>query len=321
MRRGLLSVLLGALTACGGVDAKARELARAVLRDGAPPAHAELPRRGSVEIAPGPMRDLIALDEAAVPSLVGQLDDGRLGPVAAFALGEIGGDEAARGVWARYEALMPDVQRRLVYQSIPDRRGQERRIKLGERIVGADGALVSELEYALASIGAPVADAMIAALDAARTEAERRAAAGESLAGEETVPAEGGVVRTERWAAVSAQSAGQLLRILGFLGDHRGVPAIGAALRSPVEGIRFDALAASTWLDDDGLVPLLAPLLDSDAWWSRGEDIRMRHVAAARILELAGEPGVGGPPVGGEPGEALVARCRDLRERRPELFR
>jgi len=321
MRRGLLPVLVGVLAACGGVDAKARELARAALREGAPPAHAELPRRGSVEIPPGPMRDLIALGEAAVPALVEQLDDGRLGPVAAFALAEIGGEEAARGVWARYEALMPGMQRRLVYQSIPDRRGMERRIKLGERIVGADGALVAELEYALSSIGAPVTEEMIAALDAARSDAERRAAAGESLAGEETRPAEGGVARTERWDAVSAQSAGQLLRILGFLGDPRAVPAIGAALRSPVEGVRFDALAASTWLDDVGLVPLLAQLLDRDDWWSPAEDVRMRHVAAARILELAGEPGVGGPPVGGEQGEALVARCRALRERRPALFR
>jgi len=320
-RTGTLLAVLGVVVACGGEEAKVRDLAHAVLRGGSPPTHASLPpphRRDALGLAPlpdaggpeGPMRELIALGQEAVPALVEQLDDGRFAPIAAYALAEIGGDEAAHAVWKRYETLLPKVERRLVYQTVDDGRGRKRTIKLGERTVGADGALLGELEYALAAIGGPVATDMVEALRVAIAEAERLAAAGEPLMREETRIVEGGVQRLERWSVLPVQTAGRLLRVLGFLGDARAVPAFDAALRSPVPGLRFDALDAAGWLADRGLLGALATLLDSDDWWSRSDDIRLRHAAAATILELLGESAGGALPPGGESGEALVARCR-----------
>ena len=85
------------------------------------------------------LRELVSRGEDAVPDLVTLLQDETRRRVAAYVLAEIGGEGAARALWAEYRMLMRRVQVRSLVRVTEDEQGRRSRLLKGEKILNVDG--------------------------------------------------------------------------------------------------------------------------------------------------------------------------------------
>jgi hypothetical protein len=293
MRRGLsLAILLPFCMACGKPTVADR--IDAIRESGVRFAHAELPSpQRMAELYPGyesggikhgighelraneHAAAILDAGQAAVPELVRLLDDPRRATLAAVFLAEIGGRESAMGLLARWRALRGVAKEMSVYRVRDGKTYAE-----GYRDEGVDGEFYTELIAALCYVGRAVGAEVAANTKAAMDEAERLQHAGERLLYEERRDEPAGEVEL-RWRAEPIQTAQEGLKMLAMAGAAEGVDLLVRALRSPVKGIRWEALAYVAYLGHgkDRTLPVLGGLLDDPEWRDKALD------AVATILD------------------------------------
>jgi len=207
--------------------------------------------------------------EAAVPDLVALLDDPESRTLAAFFLGEIGGERAASALLGRWRALRGKAVRKRVYVFEP-RRERLVRMARGYRYEGVDHEFYGEVLGALRYAGRAVSASIAADTAAAMDKGERLHANGEALRYEQR-RREGEQDLELRWSVEPVETACEGLETLAMVGALEAPDLFVRALRGPIRAFRWTAMQQVGFLGKDAqrTLPALGALLDDPDWRKR----------------------------------------------------
>lgn len=225
------------------------------------------------------LQELRARSVGEFPELASLLRDPGRRSVAAYALAEIGGVEAAKALWREYEPLLRRAQRRVVYVKEQGQDGKLLERELGYRYANVDEAYYKELFHGLARSGSGVAAQVLTAL-------------AHSLSAMEALPEEiplieEDVVRDGRhfievWTGIDEyHRCAELVMLVGWIAPPGATQHMNRALGARQALVRLVALDAARWMGDPGTVPAIVPFLSDESPY--GPDMRVCDAAVETI--------------------------------------
>ncbi len=225
---------------------------------------------------------VLVWDEAFIPALIEMLQDKERRVFAAYVLTEIGGDRAAKALWAELEPRLKRVRKREIYSYGTRANGEKFHSYDGHEVSGVDSTYYSELMHGVAWIGRPVVPEIVVLLSDALKLLKQLHAEGRT--GLNHIEEEG----MDLWENKNQEvvRASDTLTILGAIGDPRATPAFREALKSPLDTIRHSALRECFLLADKALIPDLEPFLHNEEPWREKGGHRVCDQTVATIAYI-----------------------------------